>query len=226
MIQILIADDRVAIIGSANLNDRSQLGDHDSEIACVVEDSTTVESRMNGLPWKASHFAASLRRSLARKHLGLLRPQNYTSPDENFEPVGFSPNLYDWDSPEDALVLDPLAPTFENFWNTRAHTNTEVFAKVFHVVPYDGVRTWTQYEEWYDQYFRQDAKDGKSKGRYAVGHVVSENYPRGEEGARLVKEELSKIKGTIVEMPLLFLKDEDIAKEGLGLNAFTETVYT
>lgn len=181
---------------------------------------------MNGLPWKSARFAASLRRTLARKHLGLLKPQNYEMPDANFEPVGVSANQYDWDSPEDALVADPLAPTFENFWNTRAHTNTEVFAKLFHVIPYDGVRTWAQYEDWYEKYFRQEAKDGKPQGRYRVGHVISENYPPGEEGARMVKEELSRVKGTVVEMPLLFLKDEDIAKEGLGLNAFTEEVYT
>ena len=34
------------------------------------------------------------------------------------------------------------------------------------------------------------------------------------------------MKGTLVEMPLLFLIKEDIAKEGVGLNAFTEEVYT
>jgi phospholipase D1/2 len=42
--KILIADDRIAIIGSANLNDRSQLGYHDSEIAVVIEDPTPVRS--------------------------------------------------------------------------------------------------------------------------------------------------------------------------------------
>lgn len=31
---------------------------------------------------------------------------------------------------------------------------------------------------------------------------------------------------TLVEMPLQFLQEEDIAKEGLGLNALTEIVYT
>ncbi len=41
-----------------------------------------------------------------------------------------------------------------------------------------------------------------------------------------VKEVLSTIRGTLVEMPLLFLKEEDIAKEGVGLNAFTEELYT
>jgi phospholipase D1/2 len=37
---------------------------------------------------------------------------------------------------------------------------------------------------------------------------------------------LSSIKGNLVEMPLLFLKEEDIAQEGMGLNAVTEELYT
>lgn len=42
--------DRVVICGSANLNDRSQLGDRDSEIAVVIEDPPTLPSVMNGAP--------------------------------------------------------------------------------------------------------------------------------------------------------------------------------
>jgi len=38
----------VAQMGSANLNDRSQKGDGDSEIALVVEDTEEIESYMNG----------------------------------------------------------------------------------------------------------------------------------------------------------------------------------
>ncbi len=37
--KLLIIDDCVALIGSANINDRSLMGDRDSEIAVVVEDS-------------------------------------------------------------------------------------------------------------------------------------------------------------------------------------------
>lgn len=48
----------------------------------------------------------------------------------------------------------------------------------------------------------------------------------GESGRTELKEVLSRIRGTLVEMPLLFLKEEDIAKEGLGLNSLTEVVYT
>ena len=35
-------------MGSSNLNDRSQCGDRDSEIALLVEDQETIPSRMNG----------------------------------------------------------------------------------------------------------------------------------------------------------------------------------
>lgn len=36
--KLMIVDDRIALIGSANINDRSLMGSRDSEIAIVVED--------------------------------------------------------------------------------------------------------------------------------------------------------------------------------------------
>jgi phospholipase D1/2 len=48
--KLLIADDRVVIMGSANLNDRSQCGDRDSEIAMIVEDRDMITSQMNNQP--------------------------------------------------------------------------------------------------------------------------------------------------------------------------------
>jgi len=33
----MLVDDRVVVIGSANLNDRSMMGDRDSEIGIVIE---------------------------------------------------------------------------------------------------------------------------------------------------------------------------------------------
>ena len=40
--------DKVVIMGSANLNDRSQCGDRDSEIALLVQDQDLIPSQMNG----------------------------------------------------------------------------------------------------------------------------------------------------------------------------------
>lgn len=179
---------------------------------------------MDGKPWKATKFAASLRRQLFKKHLGLLKPQNYEQEEANYLPVGV-PNEYGWGSEEDRLVADPIENSFLDLWNSRARTNTDIFGRVFHPVPHDSVKTWKDYDEWYEAFFRAaDPKDkNKPAGKYKVGHVVAEHFPGG---VGQVKEELSKVKGTLVEMPLMFLKGEDIAQEGLGLNAFTEDVYT
>jgi phospholipase D1/2 len=225
LLQVLIADDRTVICGSANLNDRSQLGNHDSEIAVVITGPLDTQTTFAGHPYQVNRFASSLRRQLFRKHLGLLPPQDYTTPDANYLPVTAAPeNKYDWGSEEDRVVADPLAPEFMDRWNETARTNTEVFGKVFHVVPHDSVQTWDEYDNWYEKNFREPAKDDKKPaGPYKVGHVVREEFPGG---VAEVKEQLSRVRGTLVEMPLRFLKKEDIAKEGLGLNAFTEEVYT
>ena len=100
------------------------------------------------------------------------------------------------------------------------------------IVPDDTVRTWKDYDDFYGRFFHEaDAEiGGKTKGkapaRYRWGHVVRENFSEGEQGIREVKDILSTIKGTLVEMPLLFLDKEDIAKEGFSLNALTEEIYT
>ncbi|KAL8767625.1 MAG: hypothetical protein Q9194_005928 [Teloschistes cf. exilis] len=229
--KVLIADDRVVICGSANLNDRSQNGDHDSEIAIVVEDPTPIDSFMDGRPWRATKFAATLRRQLFRKHLGLLRPQDMERPNGNFEPIGV-PNTYDFGSEEDRLVMDPLSDEFSNRWNGTAHQNTLAFGRIFHPVPHDDVRTWNDYTTFYECFFSKADKEaegkevGKKPAKYEWGHVVTENFSPGEQGVREMKDLLSTIRGTLVEMPLLFLIKEDIAKEGVSLNAFTEEVYT
>ena len=51
--KMMIVDDKRVIMGSANINDRSQKGDGDSEIALVVEDNDLIHSTMNGKPVSA-----------------------------------------------------------------------------------------------------------------------------------------------------------------------------
>lgn len=67
----MIVDDRVAIIGSANINERSMLGNRDSEVAAIVRDTDMIWSRMNGHPYMVGRFPNSLRMRLMREHLGL-----------------------------------------------------------------------------------------------------------------------------------------------------------
>ncbi|RKF73707.1 Phospholipase D1 [Golovinomyces cichoracearum] len=67
----IIADDRVALIGSANINERSMLGARDSECAAIVRDTDMLWSTMDGQPYLVGRFAHTLRVRLMREHLGL-----------------------------------------------------------------------------------------------------------------------------------------------------------
>lgn len=225
--KVLIADDKLVICGSANLNDRSQLGTHDSEIAVVIEDPEPIESTMNGEPYTASKFATSLRRQLFRKHLGLLPHQPVDRPDNNWLPIDQEPLDYDFGSSADALVEDPLSPEFWDLWTGTARTNTEVFNKAFHPVPSDLVRNWDDYKEVFSKHFLipgVEYKDDEKEGKVEYGHIVREEFPGG---VQEVKEWLGRVRGTLVQMPLDFLIDvKDMAKEGMSLNKITEDIYT
>ncbi|KAH9885156.1 phospholipase D [Xylariomycetidae sp. FL2044] len=67
----IIVDDRVALIGSANINERSMLGNRDSETAAIVRDSEMMWSTMAGESYRVGKFAHTLRMRLMREHLGL-----------------------------------------------------------------------------------------------------------------------------------------------------------
>ncbi|KAG5950297.1 hypothetical protein E4U53_005291 [Claviceps sorghi] len=67
----IIVDDRVVLIGSANINERSMLGSRDSECAALVRDTDMISSTMAGRPYLVGRFAHTLRLRLMREHLGL-----------------------------------------------------------------------------------------------------------------------------------------------------------
>lgn len=67
----MIVDDRAAIIGSANINERSMLGSRDSEVAAIVRDTDMIWSSMNGRPYLVGRFPHTLRMRLMREHLGI-----------------------------------------------------------------------------------------------------------------------------------------------------------
>ncbi|KAF8458130.1 hypothetical protein BGX38DRAFT_1155973 [Terfezia claveryi] len=67
----MVVDDRIAIIGSANINERSMLGNRDSEVAAIVRDTDTIMSTMAGRPYRVGKFPHSLRLRLMREHLGI-----------------------------------------------------------------------------------------------------------------------------------------------------------
>ena len=124
----LVADDNVAIIGSANINDRSLMGDRDSEIAAMVVDSASMQATLNGVkPSMVRGFARELRRSLWKKHLGLL---------ETLPPGGVEPA----DVP-DSVVEAPAAEGTIRAIQRLANANSRAYEAVLQWVPKNADRS-------------------------------------------------------------------------------------
>ena len=79
--KIMIVDDAVAIVGTANLNERSLSGTGDTEIAAVIVDTEDVRYEDLGNPGFKVHtrkFARELRKQLWKKHFGFsIEPDRY-----------------------------------------------------------------------------------------------------------------------------------------------------
>ncbi|KAI2472482.1 phospholipase D/nuclease [Annulohypoxylon bovei var. microspora] len=209
--KLLIVDDRIVICGSSNLNDRSQLGSHDSELSIVMEDADKIQSVMDGQPFEAGRHAATLRRYLWREHLGLLPPQPHdASNDPNAQPPGEdSPNDI-WDRDDSyKFVEDPMSEELWDMWTGNATTNTQVFRHLFHADPDDHVKTFEDYNTFLPP-----------KGVKA-GHIFDRFLPPDD-----IRKKLDQIKGHLVWMPLDYLKDANMAETGLQVNTWTESVYT
>ncbi|EIW71690.1 hypothetical protein TREMEDRAFT_71238 [Tremella mesenterica DSM 1558] len=212
--KIMIVDDRRVICGSANLNDRSQCGDRDSEIAIVIEDEDMIETVMDGKKYLASRLAATWRRTLMREHLGLLPPQaafdSKTQPTPSMHPAPV-PHEYDFDSPEDQAVADFLSDDFQNLWTNTGRSNRAAFENVFRPVPNDDIKSWEEYKAYL-----------KPQEGITTGHVANKSLSLKE-----VKDELSKIRGHLVDMPLDFCIKEKWLTEGnwLSVNPVTLALY-
>ncbi|XP_077171610.1 phospholipase D2 isoform X2 [Paroedura picta] len=115
--KLLIADDRRAIIGSANINDRSLLGERDSELAVLVEDTEWVASAMAGQEYQAGKFALSLRLDCFRCILGMTSD------------LGVD-------------IQDPISDHFfHEVWQATAVNNANLYDQVFRCLPSNAVRT-------------------------------------------------------------------------------------
>ncbi|WP_010487735.1 phospholipase D-like domain-containing protein [Pseudomonas sp. S9] len=119
--KLLIADDRVAILGSANINDRSLQGNRDSELAVIVRDSAPGQAKLDGknaVP--VSKAVQQLRIDLWKKHFG--------------------PSLTKKCSikPADELKKYLEQPAVEDTWRAiqaRSSKNTAIYNQSFTFIP-------------------------------------------------------------------------------------------
>ena len=115
--KLLIVDDTKVLISSANLNDRSMLGDRDSEFGVIIEEEKHDKYKMNGNKnYKAAKNAVELRKKLMAEHLGI---------DEN-----------------DPILEDPVDNKLFEFMISRAKNNTQIYHDIFKCYPDDEYTTF------------------------------------------------------------------------------------
>ena len=193
--KLLIADDKIVICGSSNINDRSQLGKHDSELSIVMEDTRIMESTMDGKPYQAGYHAATLRRHLWREHLGIIEAQELdASQDPNAQPPTDCGNDVG-QGEEYEFVADPLGDKVWDMWTGQATKNTELYRLIFRADPDDNIKTWTDYDTFSP---RKTVKQG---------HIHDPYMP-----AKELRSKLDQIRGHLVWMALDFLRDENLAE--------------
>ncbi|CAF4362888.1 unnamed protein product, partial [Rotaria sp. Silwood2] len=121
--KLAIVDDNRVLIGSANINDRSLVGDRDSEISVLFEDTEFVRGMMNGQNVQVGKFASGLRKRLFREHLG-----DFDGRQINYQ--------------------DPISDSFyKDIWLSTAARNTTMFEKIFNCIPTDSAFTFSQLRE-------------------------------------------------------------------------------
>ncbi|XP_064083697.1 phospholipase D1-like isoform X4 [Macrobrachium nipponense] len=119
--KLMIIDDQYVIAGSANINDRSMIGNRDSEVCLLMEDEEFEQGIMDGKPYESGILAGSLRRYLFCEHLGI-------SED---------------DEAAIATITDPVSEDlFMKTWSSTAAKNTKIFEEVFSCYPCDSAKTF------------------------------------------------------------------------------------
>lgn len=181
--KIMIVDDCIALIGSANINDRSLLGSRDSEIGVLIEDKEPVNSFMGGKPWKAGKFSLTLRLSLWSEHLGLR-------------------------SGEIDQIIDPVVDsTYKDMWMSTAKTNTAIYQDVFSCIPSDLIHTRAALRQstasWRERLDHTTIDLG-------IAPEKLESYQNGDIKKTDPMERLKGLRGHLVSFPLDFMCKEDL----------------
>ncbi|XP_024993436.1 phospholipase D zeta 1-like [Cynara cardunculus var. scolymus] len=181
--KIMIVDDNTALVGSANINDRSLLGLRDSEIGVLIEDKEVVESYMGGNPWRAGKFALSLRLSLWSEHLGL-------------------------HSSEMSKIADPVIDsTYKDIWIATAKTNTMIYQDVFSCIPNDLIHSRASLRQCMSEL---KGKLGHNTIDLGIAPKKLEAYQDGNGKGSDPIDRLEGVKGHLVSFPLDFMCKEDL----------------
>lgn len=128
--KLMIADDQVAVLGSANINDRSMLGDRDSELATVITSRNAVHVPLAGPMQSVAKEVHELRVALWKKHFGAGAPGRQ------------APALL-----TDAILKSPGVPATWKAIQKRASDNARFYNDAFWYIPRSEARPEVQPKE-------------------------------------------------------------------------------
>ena len=156
--KLMIIDDKTVLIGSANINDRSMLGDRDSEIAVIINEKQELKNVKTGRKfimdgksnYNASNFAVEFRKTLMAEHLGI--------------------NKYD------SILDDPVSNQLYSLFQNRARSNTEIYRDLFACYPDDSFVSFQSIKNAQEIKKSEKAEDLLNKynklKEKIVGHIV------------------------------------------------------
>lgn len=128
--KLLIADDQVAVLGSANINDRSLMGDRDSELATIITSSNKVHAPIAGPMQSVAREVHELRVALWKKHFGAATPGRAATALLT-----------------DAVLKRPGVPATWEAIQKRAEDNADRYERAFAFIPRSKAQPQVQTKE-------------------------------------------------------------------------------
>lgn len=197
--KLLIADDRVAILGSANINDRSMLGDRDSELAVIIHDNQQERIPLTGGAESAvSKVVHNLRVDLWKKHFGLTAGGAKAATE-----------LAD-------CLKKPGAPATWKKIQKRAQENQAAYEKVFRHIPRSESATNSQLEQGrlfaasiWPTWKYIEPKDHTQGGGLTSPMPFNEAFWTKSNAPKLNTAPLASIKGFITALPTRWTEGEN-----------------
>lgn len=189
--KLMVVDDRYAILGSANVNDRSLLGTRDSEIAVLIIDDDVINAdvRGNGKPIPVRRFAHELRRGIWSKLFGIAG---------NVRPA----------SELQYAVDHPASPKSWKLIQTVASQNASLYEAAFGFIPRnkdpndaEGERPASIWPVW-DRDQKADYPNRNKMPFEADFWKGPQHFAAGAAG-------LSKVRGFITALPIEWTKGEN-----------------
>lgn len=224
--KLTIVDDAVAIIGSANINDRSLNGDGDTELAAVIVDTPAESIDLGqGVQAVTRPFARELRIQLWKKLLGMLVDTPTTGVQKETNP------------PLGIKLEQPLDKATINGILSQAIVNRRAYNRVFRHTPRDNFRTLLSGRRKYPPLMKKvkryevngvpvgsvDPVNGRLRDPYVMVEEPTAEYDfskmpdlksqfmngKKHDIDKAIKELRTSVKGFLVEMPLDWGKAEN-----------------